>query len=170
MDWIGRAFKRSDPREIGNEAFKNKDLDQAVASYSEGLEQLVGTDQKEQRATLLSNRSAAYASMEKWSEALADADEAIALNSNWSKAWARKGKAHWGLREFKKAASAYARGLELELRHSNEAENRHKAELEVIQKQAQHQAEEYQRLLQENAALQVQLDDYLCMFNKEKRG
>lgn len=57
MHW----FRRPEPKELGNEAFKTKDLETAVAHYSTGLERTQGTAQRDERAKLLANRSAARA-------------------------------------------------------------------------------------------------------------
>lgn len=168
VSWLG--FQPRDIKEEGNEAFKEKRPDAAIELYSEGLEQLVGTAQAEKRATLLSNRSAAYGLLQRWDEALSDAEEACRLAPARPKGWARKGKAHYSRREMQKAANAYARGLEAALRASDDAQRHHDAELAALKSQARTQSEEYERLLRENAALKSQLEDYELFFDKNKRS
>mmetsp|Transcript_7122 Transcript_7122/g.21745 ORF Transcript_7122/g.21745 Transcript_7122/m.21745 type:complete len:169 (-) Transcript_7122:255-761(-) len=168
MTWFGWVAR--DVKEEGNRAFNEKEPEKAVALYSEGLEQLVGSAQREKRATLLSNRSAAYAALHRWEEALRDADEAVEYAPDWAKPWARKGRAHYSRREFQKAASAYAKGCEVALKSADEAKKRHESEVAAIKKQAQQQSEEYERLLHEVAALKSQLEDYELVFDKSKKS
>lgn len=56
---------------------------------------------------------AAYCALGQYEAACKDADEAIALDPLWAKTYSRKGKALYARNSFKKAADAYARGLEL---------------------------------------------------------
>mmetsp|Transcript_10753 Transcript_10753/g.35621 ORF Transcript_10753/g.35621 Transcript_10753/m.35621 type:complete len:169 (+) Transcript_10753:99-605(+) len=168
MPWFFGAKKTK--RELGNEHFKQKDMDAAIMFYSEGLSQLVGSSQAAERATLLSNRSAAFASLERWHDALADADEAVSLRPDYAKAWARKGKAHLSIKDFPKAAAAYAKGLEVALKQLDDEDQRHTHEIDAVKSQAGGTSDEYKRLLAENASLKQQLEDYLLMFDKTKRG
>jgi small glutamine-rich tetratricopeptide repeat-containing protein alpha len=104
----------------GNELFRLKDFEAAVCEYSLGLA-------IRPSATLYSNRSAAYCALGRFQEAKKDADAAIALDPEWAKTFSRKGKALYGLGAYKKAADAYARGLELCLRGAvGEAQQRDK--------------------------------------------
>lgn len=170
--WLGGGgwHRSRDVKEEGNKAFAERDLEKAVALYSEGLAQLVGSTQREKRATLLSNRSAAQASLQNWDEALSDANEAIQLAPAWSKPYARKGKAHFSRREYQQAAIAYAKGCEAAMKSADEAEERHQKELTAIKNQAQTQSEEYQRLLDRVASLESQLADYELVFDKSKNS
>jgi tetratricopeptide (TPR) repeat protein len=61
-----------------------------------------------------SNRSNAYAQIQKFNEALADANRAIELDPNWSRGYGRKGVALFFLGRYKEAAEAYAAGLKVE--------------------------------------------------------
>jgi hypothetical protein len=65
--------------------------------------------------------------------ALQDADAAIALDGTWAKTYSRKGKALYGMQSYKKAADAYARGLELSLKGAREEARQRDAELEYAQ-------------------------------------
>ena len=162
--------ERKDHREQGNEHYKQHDLDAAIACYSEGLAQLVGSAQAKERAVLLSNRSAAFASMQRWKEALGDADEAVQLSPDYVKAWGRKGRAHFALKEYQKAATAYAKGLDVALKRIDDDSDHHANQLKAITSQATSQTKEYQRLLDENSSLKQQLDDYSLVFDKDKVG
>jgi tetratricopeptide (TPR) repeat protein len=122
LNWL----RRPDAKELGNEAFKEKNLDEAVLQYTRGLERCQGTAQTEERSKLLANRSAAHAKLGNYEAALADAEEASRLQPDWPKAWARKGKALTCLQRHKAAASSYARGLECALTLMQKNDERHK--------------------------------------------
>ncbi|KAG3079588.1 hypothetical protein PI124_g20719 [Phytophthora idaei] len=141
----------------GNEFFKSKDFEAAIREYSLGIE-------RKPTATLHSNRSAAFCALGQYQLAKADADAAITLDPEWAKTYSRKGKALYGMASYKKAADAYARGLELCLRGAvGEAQQRDN-ELEALKRQTDSQAEAYLRLLEENNQLKRQLEDYQHMF------
>uniref|UniRef100_A0A2N9IJE2 Reverse transcriptase zinc-binding domain-containing protein n=1 Tax=Fagus sylvatica TaxID=28930 RepID=A0A2N9IJE2_FAGSY len=61
---------------------------------------------------LFSNRSAAYARLNKFSEALSDAEKTVKVKPDWSKGYCRLGAAHLGLGRFDDAVIAYKKGLE----------------------------------------------------------
>ena len=63
---------------------------------------------------LHSNRSAAHAGAERWSDALRDAERTIELKSDWGKGYGRKGAALFGAGDLEGAREAYAAGLALE--------------------------------------------------------
>ena len=121
LNWL----RRPDAKELGNSAFKEKNLDEAVLQYTRGLERCQGTAQTEERSKLLANRSAAHAKLGDYEAALADAEEAARLQPDWPKAWARKGKALTCLQRHKLAASSYARGLECALTLMQKNDERH---------------------------------------------
>jgi tetratricopeptide (TPR) repeat protein len=121
LNWL----RRPDAKELGNSAFKEKNLDEAVLQYTRGLERCQGTAQTEERSKLLANRSAAHAKLGDYEAALADAEEAARLQPDWPKAWARKGKALTCLQRHKNAASSYARGLECALTLLQKNDERH---------------------------------------------
>ena len=121
LNWL----RRPDAKELGNEAYKEKNLDEAVLQYTRGLERCQGTAQTEERSKLLANRSAAHAKLGNYEAALADAEEAARLQPDWPKAWARKGKALTCLQRHKLAASSYARGLECALTLLQKNDERH---------------------------------------------
>ncbi|KAF1778306.1 Tetratricopeptide-like helical domain [Phytophthora cactorum] len=132
----------------GNEFFKSKDFEAAIREYSLGIE-------RKPTATLHSNRSAAFCALGQYQLAKADAD----APSHWTQS-----KALYGMASYKKAADAYARGLELCLRGAvGEAQQRDN-ELEALKRQTDSQAEAYLRLLEENNQLKRQLEDYQHMF------
>ena len=166
LNWL----RRPDAKELGNESFKEKNLDEAVLQYTRGLERCQGTAQTEERSKLLANRSAAHAKRGDYDAALADAEEAARLQPDWPKAWARKGKALTCLQRHKNAASSYARGLECALTLMQTNDERHERELEALRKQAKTASDSYLALLGETETLKRQLEDYTLMFGERETG
>ena len=74
-------------KDQGNEAFKAKNLDQAIEFYTKALE-YTPTDH-----TILGNRAAAYHNIKAYPAALADAEECIKIKPDWSKGFQRKAMA-----------------------------------------------------------------------------
>ena len=63
---------------------------------------------------ILSNRSATYIKLEKWTEALNDAVASTKLKPDWGKAWGRLGAALYGQNKLDEAFVAYNKANELE--------------------------------------------------------
>ncbi|KAK6935227.1 Tetratricopeptide repeat 1 [Dillenia turbinata] len=63
---------------------------------------------------LYSNRSAAYASLHNYADALADAKRTVELKTDWSKGYSRLGAAQLGLNNFDDAIAAYKKGLDID--------------------------------------------------------
>ncbi|WZZ19138.1 hypothetical protein YC2023_112227 [Brassica napus] len=97
----------------GNAAFSSRDFTSAVIHYTSAIS-LSSTNH-----ILFSNRSAAYASLRNYADALSDAIKTVELKPDWAKGYSRLGAAHWGLKQFQEAAAAYTKGLEID--PSNEA-------------------------------------------------
>ncbi|GMN32636.1 hypothetical protein TIFTF001_003768 [Ficus carica] len=92
----------------GNAAFSASDFTSAVSHFSDAIA-LAPTNH-----VLYSNRSAAYASLQKYADALSDAKKTVELKPDWSKGYSRLGAAHLGLGHFDDAVSAYKKGLEID--------------------------------------------------------
>ncbi|KAL0757705.1 hypothetical protein Bca101_095373 [Brassica carinata] len=98
---------------LGNAAFSSDDFTSAIHHYTSAIT-LSPTNH-----ILFSNRSAAYASLRNYADALSDAIKTVELKPDWAKGYSRLGAAHWGLNQFQEAAAAYTKGLEID--PSNEA-------------------------------------------------
>ncbi|XP_050259291.1 hsp70-Hsp90 organizing protein 3-like [Quercus robur] len=85
----------------GNEVFSAGDFPTAIRHFSEAIN-LPPTNH-----VLYSNRSAAYVSINKYSEALTDAKKTVELKPNWSKGYRRLDAAHLDLAHYDDAVSAY---------------------------------------------------------------
>lgn len=92
----------------GNRHFKVHNYDGAVNEYSEGLKL------EPRNTALLMNRSAALTLQKKFTEALADADAALAADPGLAKAHLRRGDALEGLLLYDQALAAFRAGLELD--------------------------------------------------------
>jgi stress-induced-phosphoprotein 1 len=90
----------------GNAAFSSGDFASAVRHFTDAIA-LSPTNH-----VLYSNRSAAYASLQKYDEALEDAEKTVELKPDWAKGYSRLGAALIGLKEYDGAISAYKKGLE----------------------------------------------------------
>ncbi|XP_010455678.1 PREDICTED: hsp70-Hsp90 organizing protein 3 [Camelina sativa] len=97
----------------GNAAFSSGDYATAITHFTEAIN-LAPTNH-----VLYSNRSASYASLHRYEEALSDAKKTVEIKPDWSKGYSRLGAAYIGLSQFSEAADAYKRGLEID--PSNEA-------------------------------------------------
>ncbi|KDO23711.1 hypothetical protein SPRG_10489 [Saprolegnia parasitica CBS 223.65] len=145
-------------KDEGNACFNRKDYETAIYHYTCGLA-------VKPTATLFSNRSAAYSELGQFQKALADAEEAEKLDPLWAKVYSRKGKADYGLRQYKRAADDFARGLSLSMQRAAEESVKRDKEIEALKKQAANHSDAYMKLLDENAMLTRQLDDYRVMFD-----
>ena len=92
----------------GNAAFSAGKFQDAIRLFSDAIA-LDPTNH-----ILYSNRSASYASLLRYQEALDDADHVIQLKPDWAKGHGRKGAALSGLHRPQDAIAAYARGVELD--------------------------------------------------------
>lgn len=89
----------------GNAAFAAGDFETAISAFSEAIQL------DSQNAVLYSNRSAAYASLKRWEEALEDAQRTTQLKPDWGKGWSRLGAALQGCGDLNGALEAYKSGL-----------------------------------------------------------
>ncbi|CAI0476853.1 unnamed protein product [Linum tenue] len=92
----------------GNAAFSSGDYTTAIKHFSDAIA-LAPTNH-----VLYSNRSAAYASLQKYDDALNDAKKTVELKPDWSKGYSRLGAAHLGLTQYKDAIVAYKKGLDFD--------------------------------------------------------
>ena len=176
-------------KELGNAAHKRKNHGDAVNHYQAGLQLLaasyypgqlarntgagsdVDANTKHLFAVLYSNCAAAFLSLGDHGAALHEATEAVRFEPTWSKAHARRAKAMFELKRFKASASAYARALECTAVERVAAAAKHATELDAVKAQAASQADSFMAMMEENAKLKRQLEDYMMMFdNMAKKG
>lgn len=92
-------------KEHGNQCFRGGRYLEAAAHFSEALAQPEGNPVL--RSRLHSNRSAAYAALHRYEEALADGQAAVNLQSDWAKAYSRVATAYFALQQWDDASVAY---------------------------------------------------------------
>ena len=106
---VEQAVRYKDEGNVAQQAGKHAD---AAALYSKAI----GCDPRE--AAYFSNRSAAYAALRRFSDALADADEAVRLKPDWAKTQMRRGAALMGLGRPAEARKAFERASAIEPRNA----------------------------------------------------
>ncbi|KAG7898300.1 hypothetical protein KL935_004450 [Ogataea polymorpha] len=97
----------------GNAAFSAKDYDKAIEYFTKAIE--VSSTPNH---VLYSNRSACYASLKKYEEALKDAQECVKINPSWAKGYNRVAAAEFGLERLDDAKKSYEKALELDPNNS----------------------------------------------------
>jgi stress-induced-phosphoprotein 1 len=92
----------------GNAFFLKKQYPEAIDWYTKAIK----ADPHD--STFYSNRCAAYMGLDKFQEALGDAEMCIKLQPAWVKGWYRKGAALMSLSRYEEAAMAFRKGIEYE--------------------------------------------------------
>ncbi|KAJ1975368.1 Small glutamine-rich tetratricopeptide repeat-containing protein 2 [Dimargaris xerosporica] len=98
---------------LGNRALANKQLEEAVDFYTKAIAI------NSQNPIYYANRSAAYSQQGDYSRSVDDANEAIAVDPTYSKAYSRLGHGYFGLEQYDLAVKAYDKGLELDPNNLN---------------------------------------------------
>nr|BAN66008.1 tetratricopeptide repeat domain containing protein [Babesia bovis] len=98
----------ADHKQLGNEAFKAGRFLDAVQHFTAAI-QANPSD-----GILYSNRSGAYASLQRFQEALDDANQCVSLKPDWPKGYSRKGLALYKLGRLQEARTAYQEGLKID--------------------------------------------------------
>ena len=96
----------------GNEAFSEANYAQAAIFYTEAIE--LAPKESLLFPTLYSNRSFANMKLGRLTEALSDADKAVALDPTYCKGLFRRGLALHALKRYPEAAVVLSKALELE--------------------------------------------------------
>ncbi|KAM7277101.1 hypothetical protein ACFE04_018967 [Oxalis oulophora] len=81
------------------------DLDSAIRHFDGAIVDI---------QVLYSNRSAAYATLRNYNEALKDAEKTVELRPDWAMGYRRLGTAFVGLLQYEDAIAAYLKGLEID--------------------------------------------------------
>eukprot|EP01088_Endostelium_zonatum_P019005 TRINITY_DN635_c0_g1_i1.p1 TRINITY_DN635_c0_g1~~TRINITY_DN635_c0_g1_i1.p1 ORF type:complete len:584 (+),score=193.96 TRINITY_DN635_c0_g1_i1:81-1832(+) len=103
MDNKAQADKEKD---LGNQALSAGNTEQAISHYTKAIEL------DPNNHILYSNRSAAYAKLKKYDQAVTDGDKAITIAPGWSKGYSRKGTALCFKGEYEDARATFMQGLE----------------------------------------------------------
>lgn len=108
--------KAQEFKNLGNLAFQSHQYDEAVKHFTDAI------NEDSSDHVLYSNRSGAYASLNKYEQALEDANTCVELKPEWVKGWSRKGLAEFNLGQLEQATESYTKGLELDPNNSACAE------------------------------------------------
>ncbi|KAL7722222.1 TPR repeat protein [Entamoeba marina] len=95
-------------KQRGTQAFKEKNYEVAITEYTEAIKY------DNTNAVLYSNRSACYASLDKFEDALSDAELAVKNRPNWARGYSRKAFALFKLNRMDEAEKAAQEGLKIE--------------------------------------------------------
>lgn len=116
-----RSQQVAKAKEDGNTHFRNHDFAKAVELYTLSAELAAqrpvfeaNVYARDELAITLCNRSAAYAALKQWVNALVDAEAVISLKRPWVKGHFRKGKALQGLERLEEAREAFLLGLQFD--------------------------------------------------------
>ncbi|XP_044199190.1 RNA polymerase II-associated protein 3 isoform X1 [Thunnus albacares] len=116
-------------KEKGNQFFKDGKYDDAIECYTRGM----GADPY--NPVLPTNRAASFIRLKKYAVAESDCNLAIALDSNYFKAFARRGAARFALKKYDSALEDYEMVLKLDPGNL-EAQNEVKKIKEILGQQA----------------------------------
>jgi tetratricopeptide (TPR) repeat protein len=100
---------------MGNAAFKEKDYSQAIENYTKALFE-TPLDH-----TILGNRAAAYHNLGNYAKAKIDAELAIKIKPDWSKAHQRKAMALQAEGDIQGASACYDKAVELDANNKQAA-------------------------------------------------
>lgn len=93
----------------GNKHFAAKEFEQAIEYFTKAIEASPTPNH-----VLFSNRSASYASLKNYKNALEDAQQCIEANPLWAKGYNRVASAHYGLGNYEDSRKAYQKALDLD--------------------------------------------------------
>ncbi|WVQ84042.1 hypothetical protein IAT38_006187 [Cryptococcus sp. DSM 104549] len=116
-----RAEQFKQLKEAGNNAFKAGQFGPAIQTYSKAADSALNRGPwepsqlgREELVIAMCNRSAAFAFVGQWTQALADAECVVGLKRPWTKGHFRKARALVGLERFEDARQAIIDGLQYE--------------------------------------------------------
>ncbi|XP_065698002.2 RNA polymerase II-associated protein 3 [Patagioenas fasciata] len=118
------AEKSLAEKEKGNNYFKQGKFDEAIKCYTRGMHY------DPYNPVLPTNRASAFYRMKKYSVAESDCNLALALDKNYTKAYARRGAARFALKNLQGAKEDYEKVLELDANNfeaKNELKKIHQA-------------------------------------------
>jgi len=95
----------------GNQHFAKQEWEKAIEEYDKAIE---ANPNGNGSHIYFSNRSACYAELHKYQEALDDAKQSVKLKPDFAKAYSRLGFAQFKLNDLEEAEKAYKDGLKIE--------------------------------------------------------
>ncbi|XP_053109527.1 RNA polymerase II-associated protein 3 [Hemicordylus capensis] len=116
-------------KEKGNNYFKQGHFDSAIEHYTKGM------NADPYNPVLPTNRASAYFRLKKYSVSESDCNLALALNKNYTKAYARRGAARFALQNFAGAKEDYEKVLELDANNFEAVNELRKIEQALVSKE-----------------------------------
>lgn len=107
-DRKGKMSSAEELKNQGNLLFSSGNFEEAVDVFT------LAINADPENAVLHSNRSAAFASLRLWEEAVADAKKTTELRPEWGKGWSRLGSALQGMGNMKEAHEAFSKGIQVD--------------------------------------------------------
>lgn len=101
-------------KQLGNDAFKNGNNDDAIKHWSDAISQCNDNNDKDILKVLYSNRSGAYLKIKNKDNAIDDANKCISLDRSWTKGYIRKGDALHSQLKYVEAYNSYNEGSRLD--------------------------------------------------------
>jgi stress-induced-phosphoprotein 1 len=147
----------AEAKDKGNKFFVGKQYDQAIEWYTKAIQY----DPND--SAFYSNRCAAYMGLNKFEEALADAEKCCTLQPKWVKGYYRKGAALMSLSRYEEAARAFRKGLECEPNNDDLKEKLAEAERE-----AKYTAKRFDENGQPLSPAQIAKEEGNVMFRESK--
>jgi stress-induced-phosphoprotein 1 len=108
-----RVRDPTEAKNTGNAFFKEGNFDKAREWYSRVIE-LTESNPTADTVAAYSNRAACWQQTHAYKQVIADCDNAISIDPNYSKAYMRRAIAFEGLEKWRKAADDYKRVMELD--------------------------------------------------------
>ena len=105
--------KAEEAKQRGNTFFREKKFPQAIAEYEDAVKRAPND------APIRNNLSAALTKIMDFNGAKTQVEKALEIDSNYTKAWARKGDIEMAFKEHHKALESYKKGLALDPTNSS---------------------------------------------------
>jgi tetratricopeptide (TPR) repeat protein len=112
---VERIQKLKRFKNVGNDAYSQKDFEKAILEYSNGIKSIDDKPISEIESSLLvqlySNSALCYNKLEKYQQAIKYCEKAISIDKTFSKAYLRRGNAKESLGLFQEALDDYTSAL-----------------------------------------------------------
>ncbi len=95
-------------KQEGNDAFKNKNYDVAIAAYTNAIKM------NPSEASYFGNRAACYLNLKNYLKTSEDCDRAIAIDPNFAKAYRRKALAQMNMLNFDDSLNSFKKAIALD--------------------------------------------------------
>jgi len=98
-------------KERGNNLFRAKDFDSALAAYSSALS-CTPTEEDSLKAAIFANKAACYVNLELWDDVVKECEECLRIDEGYIKALLRRARAYEMLKKYQEAVGDWKKILE----------------------------------------------------------